>query len=164
MKSRDNIAKFLSIFSALSSTVGSLDQSCQPPEQTDLPDPLQSIYTTHSTDILCQSHAICWLQLPCIGDMDSIVTGLCWAWDRHNLTIAETELDEWEENGRIWQWLRWSWTLEIMQATPFFLSPCRRIVTEVSYQWVWSSGFSRVCGVSRRIYLNFPKAEVTWRK
>lgn len=64
MKSKDSIVKFLSILSALSSTIGSLDKlSCQPPEQTDLPDPLQSICATHSTNILCQSHGIGWLQL-----------------------------------------------------------------------------------------------------
>lgn len=75
MKSRDSIVKFLSIFSALSSTIGSLDQSCQPPEQTDLSDPLQSICTTHSTNSLCQSHEIGWLQLPCTGDMESTAQG-----------------------------------------------------------------------------------------
>lgn len=120
MKSRDNIVKFLSIFSSLSSTIGLLDKlSCQPPEQTDLPDPLQNICATHSTNILCQSHAVGWLLLLCTGDVGSIARGLCQAWDRHKLTKAETELNEWEQNGRIWQRLRWSWTLEII---PLFFS------------------------------------------
>lgn len=113
MKSSNHIIIFFYNFSTIPNTIGALDQSCQPAELSDLPDALQRTCTTHSTNITSESHTINLLQLTCTRDTERIVTGLCWAWSRHDLMITDAELNEWENNGVTWQRLRWSSVLAI---------------------------------------------------
>lgn len=112
MKSTDSIVKFLSVFSAISSKIGSLGQSCEPPEQTDLPDPCKA-FVPHIALISCARAMQLLAAAPLYQRHGQHCAGLCQAWDGHNPVIGD-RMNEWEENGRLWQWLRWSWTLEIM--------------------------------------------------